>query len=34
MVIDFDDGKKYIKLKDEDPYYNFFFSDKCLRQSC
>lgn len=34
IVIDFENGKQYVKLANEDPYYKQFFSNINLRHSC
>ena len=34
IVVEFENGKKYVKLANEDPYYKQFFSNINLRHSC
>lgn len=34
IVIEFENGNKYVKLANEDPYYKHFFSNINLRHSC
>lgn len=34
IVIEFENGKQYVKLANEDPYYKQFFSNINLRHSC
>lgn len=34
MVVDFENGKQYVKLANEDPYFKHFFSNTNIRPSC
>lgn len=34
IVVDFENGKQYVKLANEDPYYKHFFSNTNIRSSC
>lgn len=34
IVVDFNNGKQYVKLANEDPYYKHFFSNTNIRPSC